>query len=177
MNTTRRSTHSAMLLVAAFLTASVLIPATGGLAQTGSSSTSGPVLTLEQQVAIWDPVLQDVQSGKTPTAAQIISLVPQYGNWCGLQPTAAGTIPVDCLDGACMQHDLSPGYSLKNPTLEQVVAADRNFIWQLSNIHASTPYGELFRIEAIDLFTSKTNYEQANSTTLITGCSDCLKTP
>lgn len=171
MNTTRRS------IIAALFTAAVLLPATGSRAQTGSSSASGPVLTLEQQFSIWDSVLQSVQSGKTPTAAQITSLVPQYGNWCGLQPTAAGAIPVDCLDGACMQHDLSLGYSLATPTLEQVVAADRNFIWQLSNIHASTPYGELYRIEAIDLFTSKTTYEQANSTTLITGCSDCLKTP
>ncbi|MFP5240277.1 MAG: hypothetical protein ACLGQW_10635, partial [Acidobacteriota bacterium] len=71
MNTTRRSTTSAMLQAAAFLVAAVLLPATGSLAQTGSPSTSGPVLTLEQQITIWDSTLQDVQSGKTPTAAQL----------------------------------------------------------------------------------------------------------
>jgi len=153
----------------------VLLSATVCPAQTGSSSS--PVLTLEQQFSIWDGVLQSVQSGKTLTAAQITSAVPQYGNWCGLQSTPAGAIPVDCLDAACMQHDLSPGYSLANPSLEQVVAADRNFLWQLYSTRASTAYGELYRVEALDVFTSKTTYEQANDTTLITGCADCQTAP
>lgn len=138
-----------------------------------AQTTSPPVTSLDQQISIWDSLIQTFQSGGTISAAQLRSAVPQYGNYCGLQSTSAGAIPVDCLDAACMQHDLSAGYSASNPTLSQVVAADRAFIWALENVRATTAYGELYRIEAIDLFTTKTDYEQANDTTLVTNCADC----
>ncbi|WP_243358935.1 hypothetical protein [Fundidesulfovibrio terrae] len=141
-----------------------------------ASAAHAQVTTLEQQEAIWDQLLTAVKADPSSLVADIKSFVPQYGNYCGLQATAAGAIPIDCVDGACFQHDASPGYSSSNPTLAQVVAADQQFIANLSFTQASTPYGELYRNAAIQLFEAKTTYEQANSVTLITPCADCLNT-
>ena len=138
---------------------------------------SAQVTTLEQQLAIYDELFQTTGSDPAALVANIATLVPQYGNWCGIAPTPVGTPAIDCVDAACRDHDLSPGYSLSKPTLEQVAQADRQFIAALTFTQASTPYGELFRNAAIPLFESKTTYEQANRTSLVTGCSDCLPLP
>jgi len=135
------------------------------------------VTTLAQQEAIWDAVLTSAESDSSSLIANAKSLVPQYGNFCGLQTAALGAISIDCVDGACFQHDTSPGYSLANPTLAQVVQADRQFIGTLTFSLASTPYGELYRNVAIQVFEAKTTYEQANQTSLITPCADCLTQP
>jgi hypothetical protein len=135
------------------------------------------VTTLAQQEAIWDSLLTSAKSDSSTLVANIKSFVPQYGNYCGLQTAAAGALPIDCVDGACFQHDTSPGYSLATPTLAQVVQADRQFIANLSFTQASTPYGELYRNVAIQVFDAKTTYEQANSVTLVTPCKDCLSQP
>ncbi|MFP5221331.1 MAG: hypothetical protein ACLGSA_03485 [Acidobacteriota bacterium] len=135
------------------------------------------VTTLEQQLAIYDQLFQAAGSDPAALVSNIAALVPQYGNWCGLAPTPAGTPAIDCVDAACREHDLSPGYSLSRPTLEQVAQADRQFIASLSFSQASTPYGELFRSAAIPLFESKTTYEQANRVSLIRPCANCLSQP
>lgn len=132
------------------------------------------VTTLAQQEAIWDQLLTGAKSDPSSIVANIKAFVPQYGYWCGLQATPAGSPVIDCLDGSCFQHDTSPGYSSPVPTLAQVVAADRQFIANLSFTQASTPYGELYRKVAIQVFEAKTTFEQANSETLVTPCADCL---
>lgn len=138
---------------------------------------SAQVTTLEQQLAIYDNLFQATGSNPAALVSNIGALVPQYGNWCGVGVTAPGTPAIDCVDAACREHDLSPGYSLSKPTLEQVAQADRQFIAALSFTQASTPYGELFRSAAIPLFESKTTYEQANRVSLITPCANCLSQP
>jgi len=138
---------------------------------------SAQVTTLERQLAIYDQLFQAAGSNPAALASNIGALVPQYGNWCGVGVTAPGTPAIDCVDAACREHDLSPGYSLSKPTLEQVAQADRQFIAALSFTQASTPYGELFRVAAIPVFESKTTYEQANRVSLITSCSNCLSQP
>lgn len=135
------------------------------------------VTTLEQQLSIWDGIIQAFQTDPASVAAEVRDLVPQYGYWCGLQAPPAGLAVFDCVDAACLAHDLSAGYSSAAPTLEQVVQADRAFIGSLATTQASTPYGELFRNVAVEIFEAKTTYEQANRTTVITGCSDCLSAP
>lgn len=135
------------------------------------------VTTLEQQLAIYDNLFQTAGSDPAALIANAAALVPQYGNWCGIAPTPAGTPAIDCLDAACREHDLSPGYSLAKPTLEQVAQADRQFIATLRFTQASTPYGELFRAAAIPLFESKTTYEHANRVSLVTPCQNCLSQP
>ena len=134
------------------------------------------VTTLAQQEAIWDALLTSAKSDPSSLVANAKSLVPQYGNYCGLQ-TASGALAIDCVDGSCFQHDISPGYSSANPTLAQVVQADRQFIANLAFTQASTPYGELYRNVAIQVFEAKTTYEQANQTTVITPCADCPTQP
>ena len=135
------------------------------------------VTTLAQQGAIWDSLLTSAQSNPASLIANAKLLVPQYGNYCGLQASAPGAIPIDCVDGSCFQHDTSPGYSLAKPTLSQVVQADQQLIANLAFTHASTSYGELYRNVAIQIFEAKTAFEQANQTSLITPCSDCLPLP
>lgn len=134
---------------------------------------SAQVTTLEQQLSIWDGLI--VRGGGNPAslAASATSFVPQYGNWCGMQPTAPNALPIDCVDAACRDHDLSLGYSSSNPTLAQVVQADRQFIGALAFTQAVTPYGELFRNAAIEVMEAKTTFEQANRVSLVTPCSDC----
>jgi len=134
------------------------------------------VTTLEQQVAIWNDVVPLVEKNPASLAVNLSGLVPQYGNWCGLQATAANAFPIDGVDNACRSHDLSPGYSAKLPTLEQVVQADRQFVADLSLAVPSTPYGDMYKEGAIQVMQAKTTYEQANRTTVLSGCADCDKT-
>ncbi|MBI4804499.1 MAG: hypothetical protein HY795_04620 [Desulfovibrio sp.] len=132
---------------------------------------------LADRQAIYSAMSSSTQTSSVSTVDSLKSLVPQYGNWCGFQTTSSNAAPIDCLDAACMEHDLSPGYSTSNPTLAQVVQADRQFIGNLTFSQASTPSGELYRNMAIQIFEAKTTYEQANSTTLVTPCKDCLSQP
>jgi len=132
------------------------------------------VTTLEQQEAIWSQVLA---SGTPSGTSGLLSLVPQYGNYCGTQTTAAGSVPIDCVDAACMEHDLSTAYSSSTATLAQIAQADRAFIGALTFTHASTAYGELYRTLAVDLFEWKTTYEQANAVSLVVPCTDCQTLP
>ena len=139
----------------------------------GAALAAGPVTTLEQQLDIWSAVIPQVEKNPATALASLPSLIPQYGNWCGLGTTAFNAPAVDDVDCACRSHDQSPGYSSPLPTLEQVVRADRQFVADLSQAAASTPYGELYREGAIQVMEAKTTYEQANQTILLGGCSDC----
>ena len=134
------------------------------------------VTTLAQQEAIWDQLLTAAKADPSTLIANVRSLVPQYGNYCGLQTAAPGALPIDCVDGACFQHDASPAYSTPNPTLAQIGQADQQFIANLSQVTGSTPYGELYRNAAMQLFQVKITYEQANDVSLIAPCADCVNT-
>lgn len=138
------------------------------------SRAAQPVTTLDQQQAIWDAVFAQIAEEPSSLSQNLRQIVPQYGYWCGMQATDPAAVPIDCVDAACREHDLSPGYSLQSPSLEQIRQADQTFIAELLFTTASTPYGELYRIEAIDLFTQKVTYEQANHVSLVVPCSDCL---
>ncbi len=135
------------------------------------------VTTLEQQLAVWDNLIQAAQTDPASITSNLTSFLPTYGNYCGLQDTPAGATPFDCVDAACQAHDLSVGYSTSTPSLEQVAQADRQLIGSLTVTQAITPYGELYRNVAITVFEAKTTYEQANRTTVFTGCSDCISAP
>lgn len=136
------------------------------------------VTTLAQQEAIWTQMLQNTSiTGAASGTSGLLSLIPQYGNWCGTQDTPAGSVPIDCVDAACREHDLSVAYSSTSATLAQIVQADRAFIGALSFSNASTPYGELYRGLAVDLFEWKTTFEQANDVSLVAPCSDCQTFP
>jgi len=154
-------------IVHLLIVAALLVP---GLAFAQTSA-------LADRQAIYNSISSPTQSSSLSTVDSLKALVPQYGNWCGYQTTSSGAAPIDCLDAACMEHDLSPGYSASSPTLAQVVQADRQFIGTLSFSLASTPAGELYRNMAIQIFEAKTAYEQANQTTLVTPCKDCLTQP
>jgi hypothetical protein len=142
-----------------------------------ASQAPAQVSTLEQQMAVWDGLLTAARGNPASLAAKVEAFVPQYGNWCGMQATAPNAPAIDFVDAACRAHDLSPGYSSAKPTLSQVVQADRQFIGTLALTQASTPYGELFRNAAIEVFEAKTTYEQANRVSLFTPCSDCPPVP
>ena len=135
----------------------------------------GPVTTLDQQLAIWNQVIAQVQNNPASLPNDLAQLVPQYGQYCGLQQTPPGALPIDCLDLACMEHDLSPAYSLPDPTIEQIGQADQHLIADLYLVQPTTPYGQLYKQGAIELFQAKITYEQANKVSLITNCSDCLE--
>lgn len=137
---------------------------------------TGPVTTLDQQLEIWNEIIPKVEKDPSTLAASLPSLIPQYGNWCGLGTTVITALPVDGVDCACLAHDLSPGYTSPLPTLEQVVQADQKFVADLSLAVPSTPYGALYKEVAIQVIEAKSTYEQANQTLLLSGCADCLKT-
>lgn len=134
---------------------------------------SAQVTTLDQQISIWDGLIQTVKADPSSLAANLKAFVPQYGNYCGLQSTPAGALPIDCVDGACAQHDNSTAYSSSSATLAQIGQADQQFVANLSQVVGSTPYGELYRNVAIDVFQAKITYEQANDVSLVAPCSDC----
>ncbi|MFZ5427392.1 MAG: hypothetical protein ACOZEN_10470 [Thermodesulfobacteriota bacterium] len=142
-----------------------------------ASPAAAQVTTLEQQIAIWDGLIQAARTDPAAVTSNLFSFLPSYGNYCGLQTTPAGANPFDCVDAACQAHDLSAAYTTPAPALEQVAQADRRFIGSLTVTQAATPYGELYRNLAIQLFETKTTYEQANRTTVYTGCSDCDPAP
>lgn len=165
MKTTLRILIAAALLATAGTTIGKGMPAWA----------AGPVTTLDQQVAIWNEVIPQVEKNPATLVTNLPGLVPEYGNWCGLQATPAGAVPIDGVDAACEAHDLSPGYTAKTPTLEQVVQADTQLVSNLSRAVPSTPYGELYKEGAIQVFQAKTTYEQANQTLLLKDCADCPK--
>ncbi|GFK93352.1 hypothetical protein NNJEOMEG_01184 [Fundidesulfovibrio magnetotacticus] len=152
----------------ALLTASLLFCALPASAQ---------VTTLAQQEAVWNQLIQATGSDPAQIASKALDFVPQYGNWCGTQTTAASAVPIDCVDQACKEHDLSVAYSSAKATQAQIVQADRAFIGALTFSQASTPYGELYRTLAVDLFEWKTTFEQANNVSLVVNCTDCKTLP
>jgi hypothetical protein len=155
----------------------ILITLTALLAVWMPARAADPVTTLDQQLAIWDAVFAQIEKDPSSLARSLPQIVPQYGYWCGLQSTDPTAAPIDCVDGACREHDLSPGYSLASPTLAQIGQADQQFIANLYFATPSTPYGALYQFEAIQIFEEKITYEQANKISLIAPCQDCLTSP
>lgn len=79
-----------------------------------------------------------------------VATFPRYGNYCGLDRPQVGEapIPVDEVDGACMNHDRC--YADKGP--ENVTMCDTMLITELKNITPKTEPEKVARKSIISYF-------------------------